>query len=83
LWISSNGVISLSKITSDGNGGLGVLVSTDGNVTITCASITNNGGGVGLQVSTLGLLTLKGVVSAGQTTDLSLAYGTLTVIRTC
>jgi hypothetical protein len=83
LWINSNGVVSLSKITSDGNGGLGVLVSTDGNLTITCASITNNGGGVGLQVSTLGLLTLKGVVSAGHTTDLNLSYGTLSIIRTC
>jgi len=53
-----------------------------GNVSLTCASLTNNGGN-GLAVITTGSLTLTGVVASGNTfSDISFA-GTPILIRNC
>jgi hypothetical protein len=86
LQVTSHGVVSLSKVTADNNGlsgsGNGLYVSTDGNVTLTCGWFASNDD-YGLSITTLGTLTLKGVISAGNSPDYGLFYGTLVTARTC
>lgn len=87
LWLVSNGVVALSNLTADGNGvsgsSDGLHISTDGNVTLTCGWIANNDD-IGVSVTTLGTLTLKGVISSGNSGgDFSLTYGSYIPVRTC
>jgi hypothetical protein len=84
LIIHSVGLVTLSKITADGNGNNGVDVTTDSNVTITCGSVNGNTAR-GLTFTTPGLVTLKGVIASGNGTfDTFIAGGgSITTIRTC
>jgi hypothetical protein len=83
LYTATDGSISLTKITSDGNVGDGFFAVADGNLTITCGSLTGNDDD-GLDISILGTLTLKGIVSSGSTNlDYNLSYGSLVTVRTC
>jgi hypothetical protein len=69
LTIRTNGSVYLSRITADNNGGDGLFIDNGGagtvkNVTITCGSFTANASD-GIDVTYAGVLTLKGVVAAG------------------
>ncbi|MFN3492045.1 MAG: beta strand repeat-containing protein, partial [Anaerolineales bacterium] len=42
LVIYSNGAVTMSKITADGNGGAGIFAQTDAAIALTCVSVINN-----------------------------------------
>jgi len=77
------GAVSLSKITADDNGGSGVDGATDGNITISCGSMTDNGG-FGWHLWTPSVVTLKGVFAYGNGTNTFLGGGGMLVVyRAC
>jgi len=83
LYIATHGSISLTKLTSDNNVGDGFFAVADGNLTISCGSVTSNDDD-GLDISILGTLTLKRLVSSGNTNlDYNLSYGSYVPVRTC
>jgi hypothetical protein len=84
LFIRALGIVTMAKVTADGNGADGVDLVSSSNVTITCGSINGNGVN-GLDITTPGLVTLKGVISSGNGgTDILLGGGaTLMTVRTC
>jgi putative surface-exposed virulence protein len=71
LYILTNGAVTLDKILADGNANSGLYITGATNVTLTCGDFSGNGGS-GYNINYSGLLTLKGVFSAGNsTTDVS------------
>ncbi len=65
LVIFTNGAVTLSKVTADGNAGKGIDITAGAaSVTLTCGSFTNNAK-QGYYIDTTGLTTLIGVVTAG------------------
>jgi hypothetical protein len=90
LAFSSEGNVFLTKVTADATGfGDGVIGTADGNITITCGSMTNNGnvaGDYGLELtSNFGTITLKGVVALGNgdPVDEWLLTGATNIQRSC
>jgi hypothetical protein len=85
LFISSIGAISLAKIHADDNGGNGVTVSTNSNITVSCGWMTGNVGfGWDFSLPAGKVVTLKGVYSYGNTGgDTNLSGGTLVTYRLC
>ena len=82
LYFESSGTVSLAKIRSDGNGGDGLAGTADGNITLTCGSMTFNGG-YGWNLSTItGVIKLIGVFGIGNTSD-NYANVTPIMVRTC
>jgi hypothetical protein len=81
LYVDSHGAVNLTKVTADANGD-GVYVGADGNITITCGSMTNNTG-FGWSIGSLGTVTLKGVFAYGNGTNENLWNGTFTRFRSC
>jgi hypothetical protein len=83
LRIRSTSTVTLSKLTADDNTGKGVEITTGGNITLACASITSNGS-VGLDIISSGLtITLKGVISSGNTGGNIVTPVTPIIVRTC
>jgi len=83
LTIQTNGSVSMTKVTADGNLDDGLYVIASGNVTLTCGSITGNGDwGVNIFTPSLKLI---GVVSSGNSTGNVNTGGvsTLVTVRTC
>ncbi len=83
LAIRSNGAVSATRLTADGNlmYGLYILGPAD-SITLTCGSFTGNGTR-GIYAVTDGLLSLIGVISSGNAMANFLSYGELSVVRNC
>ncbi|MFN8410900.1 MAG: hypothetical protein U0Z26_00795 [Anaerolineales bacterium] len=83
LTIETNGTVNLTKITADGNAiyGMSILANT-GNINLTCASLVNNTGR-GYDFSTSGIMTLKGVLSAGNGMADTATTGTVVKVYGC
>jgi hypothetical protein len=81
LYVDSAGAVDLTKVTADANGD-GVYVGADGNIIITCGSMTNNTG-FGWSIGSLGTVTLKGVFAYGNGTNEDPWNGTFTRFRAC
>jgi hypothetical protein len=81
LRVRSNGAVTLSNITDNGNTGGGLDVEASASVTITCGSFTGNGG-PGMDITSAGTITLKGVTSSGNS-SLDVFSSTPTVVRSC
>jgi len=85
LYFYTYGNASITRITADNNGGIGVNgYSNDAGIAITCGSMTNNGT-FGWQLNAFTTVTLKGVFATGNGNPLNtnLLFGTLVVTRTC
>lgn len=83
--IYSNGAVNLVKTTSDNNAVNGLYVQTSSTVMLTCGSFTNNTSN-GLYIFSASKLTLKGVVAAGNGTNIdtgSVSPSSVFVVRTC
>jgi hypothetical protein len=83
LQLRSFGTINLSKVTADDNASEGILVvGSANNFTLSCASLTHNGND-GLDITTTGVVTLKGVMASGNTAlDINSSVVPV-VVRTC
>jgi hypothetical protein len=81
LRIRSASTVTLSKLTADNNASEGLEIDTTGAVTLACASITSNGT-FGIDIINALSLTLKGVISSGNASDLNYA-GVPIIVRTC
>jgi hypothetical protein len=81
LYFESSGIVSLTRIRSDGNGDDGVEGSADGNIKLTCASMTNNDD-YGWYLTSSGTITLVGVFGIGNTSG---TYSNVTpaITRSC
>jgi len=83
LFFDSVGLVSLSNLTADSNGEDGVDGATDGNVLISCGSMTSNAG-YGWYLWTPSVVTLKGVFAYGNGYNGFLdGGGTLVFYRSC
>jgi len=87
LFISSDGVVALTKIYADGNGGSGLYVANNaGGVTVTCGTFVDNAS-YGVYAFTSGVLKLVGVVAVSNSSlagNIHLAGGgSLSLVRAC
>jgi hypothetical protein len=83
LYIRSTSTVTLSKLTADDNSTTGVEITAgSGNVTLSCASITSNGSN-GLDVTTTGVVTLKGVIASGNSGGDIVSSVVPVIVRTC
>ena len=81
----THGNITLSNVTADNNGGIGVWGVADGSILVACGSMTNNGG-YGWFFAAGTTATLKGVFAYGNNGGLGNtepANGTFTYQRSC
>jgi hypothetical protein len=66
LYFAASGNVSLTKVTSDGNGGDGIEGYSDGNITLACGSLNRNQNyGWNLWAPPGKVVTLKGVFAFG------------------
>lgn len=91
LVVESGGSVVLSRVTASDNDtdvtdddGVGISVITDGNITLTCAFMTNNNDG-GYYLDTLGKITLNGVYSnnPGAPADITISPSVVTINKPC
>jgi hypothetical protein len=81
LSFAASGAVTMTRVTSDSNGGDGIQGTSTGAITLTCGSLILNTGS-GYNLTSSGLITLKGVFLFGNT--LAPAYsGTPLITRTC
>ena len=81
LYIDSHGAATLNYITVNYNANDGVGLDVDGNVTVVCSSANNNAYGFYMYGAPTPLLTLKGLITAGNT-FVNEALSFVTLVRT-
>jgi hypothetical protein len=82
LRLQAGGLVDVTKVTADGNGN-GVYIGSQGNITVTCGSMTgNNAFGWQIDAATGGIITLKGVFSYGNGTNADTS-DLVTYVRAC
>lgn len=84
LLITTNGALSITKISADGNASRGVQVSAGSTVTITCGSFTNNISNAAA-ITALGLVKYIGVFAYGNSLDTltNMGAGGFSITRKC
>ncbi|MBX3035509.1 MAG: hypothetical protein KF758_01235 [Anaerolineales bacterium] len=80
--ISSNGNVSITKITADDNGQSGLVIVTSKTVTLTCGSLTLNTQ-YGWEVYNATSVTLKGVFTAANGSGDYMTASPLAISRAC
>jgi len=82
ISLSSNGAITITKITADNNSGSGLFASNSSTVTITCGSFTSNAF-FGWRIDNATLVTMNGVFTAGNGTGDYSTPATVVFTRAC
>lgn len=82
LNIYTHGAVSLTNVTSNFNGDHGIEIDADGNVTLVCSSANNNAYGFWMYGTPVKLLTLKGLITAGNTISNEFLNFPVTLVRT-
>ena len=81
LYVYTHGAATLNYITANYNSNDGIGLDVDGNVTVVCSSVNNNSWGFYMYGTPTPLLTLKGLITAGNT-FVNEALSFVTLVRT-
>lgn len=82
ISLSSNGAITITKITADNNSGSGMFVNNASTVTLTCGSFNVNAF-FGWRIVSATLVTMNGVFTAGNTSGDYSTPATVVFTRAC